>query len=130
MGNLERAPEGLIETIYVPKNDDLQCRCEHGCIIEFTVIPYVATPKAFGECEHFRYVMLLGDDEPTGKMTDSQFCTCGGKYTHVDTVQGNHPVENWWSQDTYQCDRCKTWCYIAWDTHGVETGRTYERDTE
>ena len=55
------------KVIYVPKNDLLRCQCIHGCEVEFVVIPYVATPKAFGECEHFKYVMLLEDntdDEP------------------------------------------------------------------
>lgn len=52
----------LIKTIYVPKNDLLECRCVHGCLVKFTVIPHVVTPKAFGECEHFRYVMLLDEE--------------------------------------------------------------------
>jgi hypothetical protein len=59
----ERAHEGLKETIYVPKNDDLECSCIHGCVVKFDVIPFVITPKAFGECEHFRYVILLGDED-------------------------------------------------------------------
>ena len=52
----------LIKIIYVPKNDLLECRCVHGCEVKFVVIPHVATPKAFGECQHFRYVMLLGEE--------------------------------------------------------------------
>jgi hypothetical protein len=52
----------LIKTVYVPKNEALECRCVHGCIVKFDVIPFVITPKAFGECEHFRYVMLLDED--------------------------------------------------------------------
>jgi hypothetical protein len=51
----------LIKTIYVDKNDALECRCVYGCEVKFSVVPYVSTPKAFGECEHFRYVMLLED---------------------------------------------------------------------
>lgn len=59
---IEAKKKELIETVYVPQNDQLECRCIYGCEVKFTVVPYVATPKAFGECEHFRYVMLLDDD--------------------------------------------------------------------
>ena len=54
------------KVIYIPRNGSLKYQCVHGCEVKFVVIPYVATPKAFGECDHFKYVMLLeGDnDEP------------------------------------------------------------------
>lgn len=61
--SFERTHEGLIKTIYVPANKRLECRCVHGCAVRLVVIPYVATPKALGECEHFRYVMLLEDED-------------------------------------------------------------------
>lgn len=54
-------------TIYVPQNKLLECRCVHGCVVKFAVVPYVATPKAFGECEHFRYVMLLNEETPASQ---------------------------------------------------------------
>jgi hypothetical protein len=52
----------LIQTVYVARNDELECQCIHGCRVLFVIVPYVATPKAIGECEHFRYVMLLDED--------------------------------------------------------------------
>lgn len=67
-------------------------------------------------------------EKPLGRMEDSEWCTCGGKYNHVDTMQGTHPTEGTWTQDSYQCDKCKTWCIITWDAHGVEYDRRYEAD--
>lgn len=55
------------QVIYLPENKLLKHRCPHGCDVELVVIPYVATAKALGECEHFKYVMLLGNRKPPDK---------------------------------------------------------------
>lgn len=49
------------EIVYIPENKTLTCRCQFGCDVKLVIIPYVATPKALGECKHFKYVMLLGE---------------------------------------------------------------------
>lgn len=58
-----------IEVIYVSYNPTLECQCAYGCQVKFVIVPYVATPKAFGECDHFRYVMLLEDKMVRGKFS-------------------------------------------------------------
>ena len=67
--------------------------------------------------------MIAGDEKPLGQMTDSEWCTCGGQYKHVHMEQNDTNTE-----DTYQCDKCKTWCIIVWDSSGVEIERRYEAD--
>jgi hypothetical protein len=61
------------------------------------------------------------------RMTDSEWCTCGGKYNHVHTEQYSHAV-NEITEDRYQCGKCKTWCMIVWDENGIELERRYEAD--
>ena len=58
---------------------------------------------------------------------DNGFCTCGGQYIKADTMQGNHPVEGTWTQETYQCSKCKTWLFVQFDAQGIEYTRWYEQ---
>lgn len=59
----------------------------------------------------------------THQMTDSQYCTCGGHYNHVDTEIDNGKVT-----DSYQCDGCGTWCIVVWDeATEQEIERRYEK---
>ncbi len=59
------------------------------------------------------------------KMGDSGFCECGGKYEHVDeTRPTGDDIE---VLDSYQCNKCETWCIVVWhkDTE-EEIRREYE----
>lgn len=67
-------------------------------------------------------------EKPLGRMTDSEWCTCGGQYKHVHTEQYDHVADGTITEDRYQCDKCKTWCMIVWDSNGVELERRYEED--
>lgn len=60
--------------------------------------------------------------------TEDGYCTCGGRYGKADTMQGTHPTEGVWTQDTYQCDKCRTWLIVQFDAQGVEFDRQYEPD--
>jgi hypothetical protein len=52
------------------------------------------------------------------EMIDSLFCECGGKYQHVDWQD---------NEDSYQCNKCKTWCIVTWGAvSDVEISRRYE----
>lgn len=58
------------------------------------------------------------------KMIDSGFCECGGKYKHVDYQENDNEAT---VTDSYQCDKCGTWCAITWDR---ETEEEIKREYE
>ena len=58
---------------------------------------------------------------------DNGFCTCGGRYFLASTMQGDHPTEGTWTQETYYCEGCETWLFVQYDAQGVEYTRWYEQ---
>jgi hypothetical protein len=60
------------------------------------------------------------------RANENGLCTCGGRYFLASTMQGNHPAEGTWTQETYYCEGCETWLFVEFDAHGVEVNRRYE----